>query len=143
MRLIFFQYLITIRSLRTLLLEGNCITALPSELGKLSDLTALNLSNNPIETPPKHIIQKGTKVVLQYLRDLLKAEEKGKDDQKSSRTISTLFHLSVIEKNDSIITAGQYDGILQYCVFLLLCSCYTYMYNVHIIEYFHCTLCGS
>lgn len=55
-------YFLTFRSLRTLLLEGNKLTTLPPQLGRLRHLTGLNLSNNPLESPPKSIIEKGTKV---------------------------------------------------------------------------------
>ncbi len=94
------------RSLRTLLLEGNCLTILPYELGILRHLNGLNLSNNPIESPPKHIVQKGTKEVLQYLRDLLKRQEK---DTGSQHTISSTpgpLISSLTEERDSIFTAG-------------------------------------
>ncbi|XP_064382340.1 uncharacterized protein LOC135331191 isoform X2 [Halichondria panicea] len=64
-----------LRYLRTLLLEGNRIISLPPQLGRLRHLTGLNLSNNPLENPPKHIVQKGTKVVLQHLLKLLREYE--------------------------------------------------------------------
>ncbi|KAM6390726.1 leucine-rich repeat-containing protein 27 isoform 1-T2 [Pluvialis apricaria] len=57
------------RQLKTLLLERNPIKELPAELGNLTSLTALNLRHCPLEFPPKHVIQKGLKSILCFLRD--------------------------------------------------------------------------
>lgn len=67
LQLIYDVLLITFRSLRTLLLEGNRLTTLPPQLGRLRHLSGLNLSNNPLESPPKCIIEKGTKVQFYIL----------------------------------------------------------------------------
>lgn len=50
------------RYLRTLLLEGNQLTDLPPQLGRLRHLTGLNIAHNPLINPPRHITEKGTKV---------------------------------------------------------------------------------
>ncbi|KAM6093423.1 LOW QUALITY PROTEIN: leucine-rich repeat-containing protein 27 [Theristicus caerulescens] len=57
------------RQLKTLLLEGNPIKELPTELGDLTSLTALNLRHCPLEFPPKDVIQKGLKSILCFLWD--------------------------------------------------------------------------
>lgn len=51
-----------IRSLRTLLLEGNQLVILPNQLCRLPHLTGLNISRNPLQDPPKRVTDKGTKV---------------------------------------------------------------------------------
>ncbi|XP_068545450.1 leucine-rich repeat-containing protein 27 isoform X2 [Anas acuta] len=56
------------RQLKTLLLEGNPIKELPTELGSLTSLTALNLRHCPLEFPPKDVIEKGVKTILCFLR---------------------------------------------------------------------------
>ncbi|CAF0934954.1 unnamed protein product [Brachionus calyciflorus] len=55
-------------SLRYLLLENNLIKRLPCEISSLKNLTALNLTNNPIEYPPLDIVQKGCKFIQEFLR---------------------------------------------------------------------------
>jgi len=56
------------RQLRTLLLQGNQITRLPVELGNVPSLTGLNIADNPVEYPPKTVLQHGTHEILKYLR---------------------------------------------------------------------------
>ncbi|XP_028391122.1 leucine-rich repeat-containing protein 27-like isoform X2 [Dendronephthya gigantea] len=58
------------RTLRSLLLEGNSLTHLPCELGMTRSICGLSLSGNPLEFPPSEIIQKGTKEILKYLREM-------------------------------------------------------------------------
>ncbi|XP_073239430.1 leucine-rich repeat-containing protein 27-like isoform X2 [Porites lutea] len=67
------------RNLRNLLLEGNTIETLPLELGLLKSLSGLNLSNNPLEFPPSHIVEKGTQEILKFLREqyYLQLQERG------------------------------------------------------------------
>ncbi|XP_032848309.2 leucine-rich repeat-containing protein 27 [Tyto alba] len=57
------------RQLKTLLLERDPIKELPTELGNLTSLTALNLRHCPLEFPPKDVIQNGLKSLLCFLRD--------------------------------------------------------------------------
>lgn len=63
--------------LRTLLLEGNKLRSLPLELGLIKSLNGLNISNNPIEFPPKDIMEKGTAEILKFLREMLQAKSSG------------------------------------------------------------------
>ncbi|XP_078310268.1 uncharacterized protein LOC111134419 isoform X5 [Crassostrea virginica] len=63
--------------LRTLLLEGNKLRSLPLELGLIKSLNGLNISNNPIEFPPKDIMEKGTSEILKFLREMLQAKSSG------------------------------------------------------------------
>ncbi|XP_061180066.1 leucine-rich repeat-containing protein 27-like isoform X3 [Saccostrea echinata] len=63
--------------LRTLLLEGNKLRSLPLELGLIKSLNGLNISNNPIEFPPKDIMEKGTTEILKFLREMLQAKSSG------------------------------------------------------------------
>jgi len=59
----------SLSKLKNLLLEGNQIKRLPLELGLLTNLTGLNLRNNPLSFPPQDIISLGTKEILRYLRE--------------------------------------------------------------------------
>ena len=93
--------------MRTLLLEGNQLTDLPPQLGRLRHLTGLNIAHNPLVTPPRHIIDKGTKVllchicsiavvtnsshmcsqaVLKYLQECLSEAEEGEQQHSSDST---------------------------------------------------------
>lgn len=58
-----YHHLLACRFLKTLLLEGNELVTLPVELSRLSHLTGLNLSNNPLQDPPKEVTDRGTKVL--------------------------------------------------------------------------------
>ncbi|XP_069139582.1 leucine-rich repeat-containing protein 27-like isoform X2 [Argopecten irradians] len=64
--------------LRSLLLESNRLRSLPLELGLIKSLNGLNISNNPIEFPPKDVMEKGTTAILQFLREMLHAKSTGK-----------------------------------------------------------------
>ncbi|XP_060082531.1 leucine-rich repeat-containing protein 27-like [Ylistrum balloti] len=64
--------------LRSLLLESNRLRSLPLELGLIKSLNGLNTSNNPIEFPPKEVMEKGTTAILQFLREMLHAKSTGK-----------------------------------------------------------------
>jgi hypothetical protein len=54
--------------LKTLLLQGNRLTALPTELGELQQLSGLGLADNPLTFPPPEVVRKGTSGVLSFLR---------------------------------------------------------------------------
>jgi CCR4-NOT transcription complex subunit 6 len=57
-------------SLRELLLFDNQLTFIPPEFGQLYQLDILGLEGNPMSEPiGSMIIEKGTKVVIKYLRD--------------------------------------------------------------------------
>ncbi|OWF51769.1 leucine-rich repeat-containing protein 27-like isoform X3 [Mizuhopecten yessoensis] len=64
--------------LRSLLLESNRLRSLPLELGLIKSLNGLNISNNPIEFPPKEVMEKGTTAILHFLREMLHAKSTGK-----------------------------------------------------------------
>ena len=46
--------------------------------GLIKSLHGLNISNNPLEFPPKDVLEKGTSEVLKFLRDMLQAKSAGK-----------------------------------------------------------------
>ncbi len=46
------------------------LRSLSPEIGQLTKLAFLNLSGNPLKTPPPEIIRKETKAILQYLQQL-------------------------------------------------------------------------
>ncbi|XP_065882394.1 leucine-rich repeat-containing protein 27-like [Dysidea avara] len=69
-----------IRELRTLLLEGNQLKTLPYELATLKHLSGLNIANNPLQSPPAHIVQQGTRAVLKYLANGLPSHAILEDD---------------------------------------------------------------
>ncbi|PVU92120.1 hypothetical protein BB561_004030 [Smittium simulii] len=57
--------------LKELLLFDNRITELPFELGTLYQLETLGLEGNPTSEPTRSLLQKkGTRVVIEYLRDI-------------------------------------------------------------------------
>ncbi|XP_064382341.1 leucine-rich repeat-containing protein 40-like isoform X3 [Halichondria panicea] len=97
-----------LRYLRTLLLEGNRIISLPPQLGRLRHLTGLNLSNNPLENPPKHIVQKGTKVVLQHLLKLLREYEEDSEQMFNGESNTANSSPTHIESNPSNETASHH-----------------------------------
>lgn len=72
-----------LRSLKTLLLQGNRLVSLPAQLCRLSQLTGLNISHNPLQDPPREITDKGTKAVLGYLREMLDDEYDSSDSSSS------------------------------------------------------------
>ena len=103
--------LLMFRYLRTLLLEGNQLTDLPPQLGRLRHLTGLNIANNPLITPPRYIVEKGTKVgcvaavtigclvtddfstritqaVLKYLLECLNEVEEPPDSRPGDATVT-------------------------------------------------------
>ena len=55
------------KNLKTLLLGGNKLTFLPTELGFIRTLTGLNLSNNPLKDPPQFVINRGVHAIKHYL----------------------------------------------------------------------------
>lgn len=61
-------------NLRYLLLENNFLKTIPIEIAHIKTLTALNLSNNPIEFPPIEVIEKGVKFTQEYLKKHSKLE---------------------------------------------------------------------
>lgn len=107
------------RYLRTLLLEGNQLTSLPPQLGHLNHLTGLNIANNPLTAPPRHVIEKGTKVapgvvcwlikcnpkciqaVLKYLRDCLNETEKVEPNCSDSNISSVSKHTVPLQPIDN------------------------------------------
>jgi len=62
-------------NLRSLLLENNQIKTLPEELANVRALSALSISENPLEYPSEDVINKGFKHVQQFLRtEMLKKQ---------------------------------------------------------------------
>lgn len=51
--------------------------------GELSQLNGLGLADNPLTSPPPHVVREGTNAVLSYLRDQLRVgkEEEEKDEE--------------------------------------------------------------
>jgi Leucine-rich repeat (LRR) protein len=45
------------------------LTALPAELGNLTNLTELSLDGNPLASPPSEIAEQETQAILAYLRE--------------------------------------------------------------------------
>ncbi|XP_065671448.1 uncharacterized protein LOC136089406 isoform X2 [Hydra vulgaris] len=69
----------TCNHLKNLLLENNKLSSLPLELGYLTSLTGLNLSNNPLLFPPKHVIEIGVKGILKFLQEKLHYQDSAKN----------------------------------------------------------------
>lgn len=57
-----------LENLRSLLLENNQISKLPDEIANIRSLSALSVSENPIEYPTVDIVNKGFKHVQQFMR---------------------------------------------------------------------------
>ena len=66
----------SLTSLNKLNLGDNNLKTLPKSLGNLSNLAELQLSNNPIVEPPIEIRDRGTKSIVNYLRQI---KEEGVD----------------------------------------------------------------
>ena len=56
-------------NLQNLILSHNNITALPLALGTLFRLENLEITNNPIISPPVGVLQRSTPEIISYLRD--------------------------------------------------------------------------
>jgi hypothetical protein len=80
----------THQNLRYLLLENNRIKYLPFEISNLSNLTALNLTDNPLEYPPIDIVRKGCKSVQDFMRDdYLRSKTNSREISTLTSTTST------------------------------------------------------
>uniref|UniRef100_A0A8D9DWA4 Leucine-rich repeat-containing protein 27 n=1 Tax=Cacopsylla melanoneura TaxID=428564 RepID=A0A8D9DWA4_9HEMI len=54
--------------LEILLLQGNCMTRVPKEIGSLPKLRGLQLSQNPITYPASSVLSRGSSAIIEYLR---------------------------------------------------------------------------
>ena len=57
-------------------------------LGKVKNLSALNLDGNPLEYPPTEVIRQGIKAIQQYLRENLALNDKLSSSSSSSSSLS-------------------------------------------------------
>lgn len=72
--------------------------------GLIKSLNGLNISNNPIEFPPKDIMERGTSEILKFLREMLQAKSSGQLLNGKYTTLPTMmgeilelhFHLFII-----------------------------------------------
>ena len=58
--------------LRALWLFDNRLASIPDSLGRLRNLRELRINNNPLKSPPANVVSSGTKVIIEYLRELNK-----------------------------------------------------------------------
>ncbi|XP_063692008.1 leucine-rich repeat-containing protein 27-like isoform X2 [Bolinopsis microptera] len=93
------------RQLRTLLLQGNQLATLPVELGNVPTLTGLNIADNPIEYPPKTVLQEGTQEILKYLRLELQSES-----QLIPELIDALEEVHITENEGYLGSGEDEDG---------------------------------
>ncbi|KAL5260993.1 hypothetical protein ACHWQZ_G006890 [Mnemiopsis leidyi] len=91
------------RQLRTLLLQGNKLTRLPIELGNIPTLSGLNIADNPLEYPPKTVLQQGTQEILKYLRLELQNE-----CQLIPELVSAMEEVHLTE-NEGYLGSGEED----------------------------------
>lgn len=88
--------------LRNLLLEGNNLRTLPLELGLINTMNGLNLRDNPLEFPPAEVIEKGTKEILKFFKEILYAKSGRKDPSEGSKdSINNNRKTSISSENDS------------------------------------------
>lgn len=59
--------------LRTILLQGNQISALPIEMGLMPSLTTISLADNPLYFPDEEVVSGGTQAIMRFLRSRLAA----------------------------------------------------------------------
>lgn len=60
-------------------------------LGLIKSLNGLNISNNPIEFPPKDIMEKGTSEILKFLREMLQAKSSGQLLNGKCKEVKNIF----------------------------------------------------
>lgn len=56
-------------NLKTLLVHNNQISIIPNELSELKHLASIKITGNPLTSPPLIVAEKGSRVILQYLRE--------------------------------------------------------------------------
>lgn len=98
--------------------------------GLIKSLNGLNISNNPIEFPPKDIMERGTSEILKFLREMLQAKSSGQLLNGKYTTLPTMmgeilelhFHLFIIYlhvKKDMLAWRLPYEFTF---LFLTMCS---------------------
>ena len=64
-----------LENLRSLLLENNSIERLPDEIANARSLSAISVSDNPLQYPSVDVVEKGFKHIQQFLRgEMLKRQ---------------------------------------------------------------------
>lgn len=64
-----------LENLRSLLLENNSIEKLPDEIANVRSLSAISMSNNPLQYPSVDVVEKGFKHIQQFMRgEMLKRQ---------------------------------------------------------------------
>ncbi|CAF3384527.1 unnamed protein product [Rotaria socialis] len=105
------------QALQYLLLSGNHLRTLPCELGKMKQLTALNLDGNPLGHPPCYIIKQGIKAIQKCLRDTLESNDlsssssssSSDDDPDQQQQIRSSVHHAPMFLRKSKSETGYYD----------------------------------
>ncbi|KAI5651342.1 leucine rich repeat domain-containing protein [Phthorimaea operculella] len=102
------------QSLTHLLVQNNCLTALPNELGTLS-LKILQVSGNPLMYPPEEILNAGQSKILSFLHD--KYEEKVLEESQDLDSITTATtddpKMVSLETYNSVIDEAKIKGNLK------------------------------
>jgi hypothetical protein len=72
-----------LHNLRELVLDGNNLVALPTDLGTLPHLEVIAAENMPsLRFPPPEIIEEGHTAVVTYLRERHREEKPGEIDRE-------------------------------------------------------------
>lgn len=84
-------------TLKELDLSNNQIRALPNTFGRLLNLSKLKLDGNPLEVPPKSVVEAGVDAVMQYMTARWVDMLMDVDDEKS---------MLAVEEDEGIINRG-------------------------------------
>nr|CAH7768372.1 unnamed protein product [Callosobruchus chinensis] len=99
--------------LENLLLTNNNLRALPNELGLVPKLKALQVSENPLEYPPRKIVVEGTKMIKNFLKsqyDLQHAHATEDDTGEDNESVKSFESDNGVKKKRSSSRRRKFKG---------------------------------